>query len=99
MWLSAIKLAVSTGGKIYANKQRQKEAMSQAALLTAEKMARGETEYQGKLLEARQNDYKDEFVLVILSAPIIVLAWAVFSDDPAMMQKIELFFFQSNYFL
>ena len=47
MWLSAIKLAVSTGGKIYANKQRQKEAMSQAALLTAEKMARGETEYQG----------------------------------------------------
>ena len=35
---------------------------------------------------------KDEFVLVILSAPIIVLAYAVFSDDPAMMQKIELFF-------
>ena len=92
MWLSAIKLAVSTGGKIYANKQRQKEAMSQAALLTAEKMARGETEYQGKLLEARQNDYKDEFVLVILSAPIIVLAWAVFADDPAMMDIIELFF-------
>ena len=51
MWLSAIKLAVSTGSKIYANKQRQKEAMSQAALLTAEKMARGETEYQGKVQE------------------------------------------------
>ena len=49
MWLSAIKLAVSTGSKIYANKQRQKEAMSQAALLTAEKMARGEREYEGKL--------------------------------------------------
>ena len=92
MWLSATKLAVSTGSKIYANKQRQKEAMSQAALLTAEKMARGEREYEGKLLEARQNDYKDEFVLIILSAPIVVLAWAVFSDDPAMMEKIELFF-------
>ena len=38
------------------------------------------------------NDYKDEFVLIILSAPIIVLAYAVFSDDPDMMQKIELFF-------
>ena len=92
MWLSAIKLAINTGSKIYSNKQRQKEAMSQAALLTAEKMARGEREYEGKLLEARQNDYKDEFVLIILSAPIVVLAWAVFSDDPAMMQKIELFF-------
>ena len=29
----------------------------------AEKMARGEEAYQGKLLEARQNDWKDEFVL------------------------------------
>ena len=34
--------------------------MSQAALLTAEKMARGETEYQGKLLEdlERETQYK-----------------------------------------
>ena len=92
MWFGLAKMALSTGAKVYANKQRQKEAMSQAALLTAEKMARGETTYQGKLLEARQNDYKDEFVLAILSAPIIVLAWGVFSDDPQMMQKIELFF-------
>jgi uncharacterized ion transporter superfamily protein YfcC len=92
MWLSAIKLAVSAGSKIYANKQRAKVAMSEAQLLHAEKQSRGEESYQGKLLEARQNDYKDEFVLIILSAPIIVLAWAVFSDDPAMMDKIELFF-------
>ena len=66
--------------------------MADAQNMHAAKMAKGETEYQGKLLEARQNDYKDEFVLIILSAPIIVLAYAVFSDDPAMMQKIELFF-------
>ncbi len=83
---------MKTGAKVYANKQRQKEAMSQAALLTAEKMARGETEYQGKLLEARQSDWKDEFVLVIISAPIIVLMWAVISDDPQAMDKVELFF-------
>ena len=92
MWFGLARMAISTGAKVYANKQKQKEAMSVAALLTAEKMARGETEYQGKLLEARQADYKDEFVLVILSAPIIVLAWGVFSDDPQMMEKIELFF-------
>ena len=67
-------------------------AMSDAALMHAERMARGEESYQGKLLESRDNDFKDEIVLVIISAPIIVLAWGVFSDDPAMMQKIELFF-------
>jgi len=92
MWFGLARMALSTGAKVYANKQRQKEAMSQAALLAAQKMASGENEYQGRLLEARQNDYKDEFVLIILSAPIIVLAWGVFSEDPQMMQKIELFF-------
>ena len=92
MWFGLAKMAFSTGAKVYANKQRQKEAMSQAALLTAEKMARGETEYQGKLLEARQSDFKDEFVLIILSAPIIILAWAVISDDPMAMEKVKLFF-------
>ena len=92
MWFSLARLALKTGSHIYQNRQKTKAAISDAALLHAERMARGEESYQGKLLEARQNDLKDEIVLVIISAPIIVLAWGVFSDDPAMMQKIELFF-------
>ena len=92
MWFSLARLALKTGGHIYQNRQKTKAAMSDAALLHAERMARGEESYQGKLLEARQNDLKDEIVLIIISAPIIVLAWGVFSDDPAMMAKIELFF-------
>ena len=92
MWFGLAKMALQAGAQVYSNKQRTKMAMSDAALLHAERMARGEESYQGKLLEARQNDLKDEFVLIILSAPIIVLAWGVFSDDPEMMAKIELFF-------
>ena len=92
MWFGLAKMALQTGDKVYAHRQRAKVAMSDAQVLHAERQARGEESYQGKLLEARQNDYKDEFVLVILSAAIIVLAWGVFSDDPAMMEKIELFF-------
>ena len=92
MWFGLAKMALKTGSYIYQNRQKTKAAMSDAALLHAERMARGEESYQGKLLEARQNDLKDEIVLVIISAPIIVLAWGVFSDDPQMMQKIELFF-------
>ena len=92
MWLSAIKLAVSAGSKIYANKQKTKMAMSEAQLMHATKMAQGEEAYQGKLLEARQSDWKDEAVLLVLSAPIAILAWAVISDDPSAMDKVELFF-------
>ena len=94
MWFSAIKLAISAGSKIYANKQKAKMAMSDAQLLHADasKMARGEEAYQGKLLEARQSDWKDEAVLIILSTPVAVLAWAVVSDDPTAMDKVKLFF-------
>ena len=92
MWLSAIKLAVSAGSKIYANKQKAKMAMSEAPLLHAERQARGEEAYQGKLLEARQSDWKDEFILILLSIPIIMLGFAVWSDNPAHMEKMKLFF-------
>ena len=92
MWLGLAKMALQTGAKVYANKQRTKQAMSDAALLTAEKQARGEIEYNGKLLEARQNDYKDEVVLCILTLPILVLAYGVWSDDPQAMEKIKIFF-------
>ena len=97
MWFSALKLAISAGSKIYANKQKAKVAMSDAQLLHAERQARGAEAYQGKLLEARQNDYKDEVVLAILTLPILVLAYGVWSDDPAAMDKIKIFFehFQS----
>ena len=91
-WFGLAKLALQAGGKIYANRQRAKMAMSDAQLLHAEKQARGEESYQGKLLEARQNDYKDEIVLAILTLPILVLAWSVWTEDPAAMQKIEIFF-------
>ena len=92
MWFSLARLALKTGSHIYQNRQKTKAAMSDAALFHAERMARGEESYQGKLLEARENDFKDEIVLIIISAPIVVLAWGIFSDDPTMMDKIDLFF-------
>ena len=92
MWFGLAKMALQAGGKIYANRQRTKMAMSDAQLMHAQKMASGEEAYQGKLLEARQNDWKDEIVLAILTLPIIVLAWAVWTDDPDAMTKINIFF-------
>ena len=94
MWLSAIKLAVNAGSHIYKKKQETKMMMANAQAKHAEKMASGELEYSGKLLEARQSDWKDEFVLLVLTAPILVIAWGVFSEDPGAAEKIKLFFDQ-----
>jgi hypothetical protein len=57
-----------------------------------QKWLEGKEAYQGKLLEARQNDYKDEAVLVVLTLPIAVLAFSVWSDDPDAMTKVNVFF-------
>ena len=91
-WFSLAKIALQAGSKIYSNRQRTKMAMSDAQLMHAEKMARGEETYQGKLLESRDSDYKDEIVLAILTLPIVVLAWSVWTEDPAAMEKIDVFF-------
>ena len=66
--------------------------MADAQMMHARKMAEGQEAYQGKLLEARQSDWKDEAVLIILSLPVLILAWAVVSDDPTAMEKVKLFF-------
>ena len=58
------------------------------------KQAKGELAYSGKLLEARQSDWKDEAVLIILTLPILVIAYGVFSDDPGASEKIKMFFEQ-----
>ena len=94
MWLSAIKLAVKTGSHIYKKKKETQMRMADAQMLHAEKMAKGELEYSGKLLEARQSDWKDEFVLIVLTLPILVIAYGVFSDDPGASAKINEFFEQ-----
>jgi uncharacterized ion transporter superfamily protein YfcC len=94
VWFSALKLGLNAATHIYKKKQETKMAMADAQHMHAAKMARGESEYQGKLLEARQSDWKDEFVLLVLTAPILVIAWGVFSEDPAAAEKIKLFFEQ-----
>ena len=94
VWFSALKLGLNAATHIYKKKQETKMKMADAQHLHADRMARGEEAYQGKLLEARQSDWKDEFVLVGLTLPIFVIAWGVWSEDPAASEKIKMFFEQ-----
>ena len=84
MWFGLAKIALKTGSHIYQSSTEHKMPLCRMQqLMHAERMARGEESYQGKLLESRDNDFKDEIVLCIINGcPIIVLAWGVWSDDP-----------------
>ena len=93
-WFSLAKFAIQAGSHIFKKRQETKMMMAAAQHHHAMKLAKGDIEYQGKLLEARQSDWKDEFVLVVLTLPILVIAYGVFSDDPTASAKIKEFFEQ-----
>ena len=92
MWLSLLPTVLKTGASIFANKQKAKILMSDAELLHAQKMANGEVEYQAAVRQSNDKGLKDEFVLILVSAPVILLIWSVFSDDPNIQQKLDMFF-------
>ena len=92
MWFSAIKLAVNAGSHIYKKKQETRMKLADAQASHAEKMANGELEYKAKVIESNDNGWKDEFVLILVSLPILLLVWSIFSDDPQIRIKLDLFF-------
>ena len=92
MILDIVKLAVGAGTHIMSNRQKRKMLESDAAMLHAQKMANGEVEYQQQVRVSNDKGWKDEFVLILVSAPVILLIWSVFSDDPNIQQKLDVFF-------
>jgi uncharacterized ion transporter superfamily protein YfcC len=94
--LSLLPTVLKTGASIFANKQKAKILMSDAELLHAQKMANGEVEYQAAVRQSNDKGWKDEFVLILVSAPVILLIWSVFSEDPDIQAKLHMFFEQFN---
>ncbi len=92
MWLSAIKLALNAGTHIYKKRKETQMLMADAQATHASKMARGELEYKQAVMQNNQQGWKDEFVLILVSAPVMLLIWSIFSDDPEIMAKVEMFF-------
>ena len=92
MWLSAIKLALNAGTLIYKKRKETQMLMADAQATHASRMARGELEYKQAVMTNNQQGWKDEFVLILVSAPVMLLIWSIFSDDPEIMAKVEMFF-------
>ena len=92
MWLSLLPTVLKTGASVFANRQKQKILLSEAELLHTQKMADGEIALEKIVRQDNNNGYKDEFVLILISMPVLLLIWSVFSDDPNIQQKIDMFF-------
>jgi len=83
---------VSTAVDCFKQRQETKRLEATAQRNHMYRMAQGEIEYQAQVRADNQNGWKDEFVLVIVSLPILVLAYAVFFGDVMMKEKLDVFF-------
>jgi hypothetical protein len=92
MWWNLIGMALKTGAEVYKNKKESEALESQARKLHYEKMARGEIEYNGQIMANQKGDWKDEFILLVLSSPLFLLAYSVFAEDEKISQKLDLYF-------
>tara|TARA_S200002703_G_scaffold157913_1_gene166944 strand:- start:659 stop:1036 length:378 start_codon:yes stop_codon:yes gene_type:complete len=92
MWLKLLSMGIKTGSHLYQNRQRTKMLMSDAERLHAEKLANGELEYKKEIISSNDKGIKDEIVLIVVLLPVCLLGYSVFSDDPDIKMKIDLFF-------
>jgi len=92
MWFNLLSMGVKTASHIYQNKQKTKRLMSDAQMRHAEKMSTGQIEYKAKVIESNDKGWKDEFVLVLVSLPILVLVYSIFTDDPEIRNRLDMFF-------
>jgi len=92
MWWNLIGMAIKTGAEVYKNKKESEALESQARKLHYEKMARGEIEYNGQIITNQKGDWKDEFILIVLSSPLFLLAYSVFAEDEEISKKLDLYF-------
>ena len=96
MWLNLLSMGIKTGAHLYQNRQKTKQLMSDAERLHAEKLANGELEYKKEIIKSNDQGWKDEFVLILVSLPILLLVYSVFSNDPDIKIKLDLFFAYFN---
>ena len=92
MWFNLLSMGVKTASHLYKNKQKTKQLMSDAQMRYAEKMSTGQIEYKAKIIESNDKGWKDEFVLILVSLPILVLVYSIFTDDPEIRNRLDMFF-------
>jgi uncharacterized ion transporter superfamily protein YfcC len=46
----------------------------------------------GQIAQNQKNDWKDEFVLLVLTSPLAILFYSVFAEDEKIQAKLDLYF-------
>ncbi len=93
MLFDLLGFGIKAAWDVFKTKQQTKRLEALAEQKHTEKMLTGEIEYKKVLGSQHDASWKDEFVLIVVSLPLLVLAYAVFFGDEQIREKLDVYFY------
>jgi len=85
MWQSLISPIANLAGGYMKNKAEEKQAKHKAKMT----MIENDADWESKMAEASKDSWKDEYLIICLTAPIVFIGYAVGVDDPTIIARVE----------
>jgi len=77
--------ALELGKDFLKGKAEEKKAIQQRKINAIQ----NDADWEAKMADATKNSWKDEFFSVILSLPLIAVAYSVAMDNPAVIERLN----------
>jgi hypothetical protein len=85
MWSLAFEAVKSLGSKWLSNRRAKSDAKTEKEI----QILKGEREADVKSAEGMSGSIKDEYLTIVLTAPLIVIFYASVWGEPAMVSQVE----------
>jgi hypothetical protein len=85
MWQSLISPIANLAGGYLKNKAEEKQAKHKAKMT----MIENDADWEAKMAEASKESWKDEYLVICLTAPIVFIGYGVGVDDPTIITRVE----------
>jgi len=85
MWQNLISPIANLAGGYMKNKAEEKQAKHKAKM----SMIENDADWESKMAEASKESWKDEYLVICLTAPIVFIGYAVGVDDPTIIARVE----------
>lgn len=74
-------------GKAYlGNKAEEKQAIHQRKITSIN----NDADWEGKMADASAASWKDEYLVILLTSPVIAIMYGAMTDDPQLIERVSI---------
>jgi len=72
-------------GTWMSNKQEEKQAKHQAKM----SVIQNDANWESKMAEASGNSWKDEYLVILLTSPVVAIMYGAMTDNPDIIERVK----------